>query len=375
MSDIAVIGAGLIGSAVAYYCSLAGARVTVIEAVRPGGGTSSTSFSWLNANNKLPREYFDLNVAGMREHVALREQLGSAPWLHDGGNFEWADSTESAALVEKIERLRSWGCAVEAITPRQARGLEPDLVIDDGTVDCVAYYPADRWLDPLPLIHALLRESERRGARLRRGRVTRLDLMAGRVVAAATEAGDRVEADVVVDCAGRVANDVAALAGFALPMANTAGLLAVTAPAPTGLSRIVHAPEVNIRPDGAGRLLLASDDTDAMVDTHTSASMSHPGCVELLRRATEVLPALDRVPLEAARLGVRPIPADGLSAVGPIPGIEGAYLAVTHSGATLCLAIGRRVASELVEGKQVADLAAFRPARFASKSSQRTVQN
>jgi glycine/D-amino acid oxidase-like deaminating enzyme len=364
MSDIAVIGAGLVGSAVSYYCAVAGARVTTLDAGRQGGGTSSTSFSWLNANNKLPREYFDLNVAGMREHLALRDQLGSAPWLHEGGNLEWAGSAGSVELLEKIDRLQSWGYAVELISPRQACELEPDLVIDDRVTDKVAFYPEDRWLDPLPLIHALLREAQRHGARLRSCRVTRLDVMAGRVVAATTDTGDRIEADTVVDCAGRVANEVAALAGFALPMANTAGLLAVTAPAPTGLRHIVHAPEVNIRPDGAGRLLLASDDTDALVDAQTRPAIGHPGCVELLRRATEVLPALDGVPLEAARLGVRPIPIDGLSAVGPIPGVDGAYLAVTHSGATLCLALGRRVAAEVVDGNQAPDLAPFRPARF-----------
>jgi glycine/D-amino acid oxidase-like deaminating enzyme len=364
MSDIAVIGAGLVGSAVAYCCSLAGAKVTIIESGRPGGGTSSTTFSWLNANNKLPREYFDLNVAGMREHLALRDRLGSAPWLHDGGNLEWTDGAGTAALLEKVGRLRSWGYAADIISPRQALELEPELVIDDRVTDKVAFYSEDRWIDPLPLIHALLREAQRFGARLHPGRATRLDIMAGRVVAAATDAGDRVEADTVVDCAGRVANEVAALAGFNLPMANTAGLLAVTAPAATGLSRIVHAPEINIRPDGAGRLLLASDDTDALVDAQTRASIDLPGSVELLRRATEVLPCLEGVALEAARLGVRPIPADGLSAVGPIPGVDGAYLAVTHSGATLCLALGLRVAAELVNQNQAPDLAPFRPVRF-----------
>ena len=366
MSDIAVVGAGLVGCALAYYSALAGANVTIIEAGRPGGGTSSTTFAWLNANNKTPREYFDLNIAGMREHLALRDALGAAPWLHDSGNLEWAeDANERDALLKKIERLRSWGYTVEVLSPRQARELEPDLRIDDGIVEQMAYYPDDRWLDPLLLIHALLREAERHGARLHYGRVARLDLMAGRAVAVVTDAGDRIAADVVVDCAGRVANEVAALAGFSLPMANTAGLLALTAPAPTGLSRIIHAPGINIRQDGAGRLLLHSDDTDALVDPATVPSLGLPGCVELLRRAGEVMPAIAGVPLEAARIGVRPIPADGLSAVGPIPGIEGMYLAVTHSGATLCLALGRMMASEIASGQPAESLAPFRPSRFS----------
>jgi len=369
MTDIAVIGAGLIGCSVAYYCALAGARVTIIEAGRLGGGTSSTTFSWLNANNKTPREYFDLNVAGMREHLALRDALGAAPWLHDGGNLEWAGDPEAqAALLAKVERLRGWGYVVELLSPRQARELEPGLRFGSELSSQVAYYPEERWLDPLPLIHTLLEASQRHGARLHAGKVDRIDIMAGRVVGVATEAGERIAADIIVDCAGRVADQVAALAGFSLPMANTAGLLALTAPAPTGLSRIVHAPGVNIRPDGAGRLLLHSDEMDATIHSETRPSVDLIGCQELLRRACEVLPALTGVPLEAARVGVRPIPADGLSAVGPIPGVEGAYLAVTHSGATLCLALGRIVAAELVKGETAKELAMFRPARFLSTS-------
>lgn len=368
MSDIAIIGAGLVGSAVAYYCASAGARVTVVEAGRPGGGTSSTTFSWLNANNKTPREYFDLNVAGMHEHLAVRDSLGSTPWLHEGGNLDWAENgADDAALLTKVERLRAWGYAAELLPPRQARELEPDLRIDESNVEQVAYYPDECWLDPLPLIYRLLRESERQGARLHHGRVARIDLMAGRAVGVVTEAGERIAADVIVDCAGRVADEVAALTGFSLPMANTAGLLALTAPAPTGLSRIVHAPGVNIRPDGAGRLLLHSDDTDALVDAATPPSLAQPGCVELLRRAVQVMPTIDGVPLEAARVGVRPIPADGLSAVGPIPGVDGAYAVVTHSGATLCLALGRMVAAEIAGGAEVPELQPFRPARFLTQ--------
>ena len=373
MSDVVVIGAGLIGSAVAYYAALAGAHVTVLEAVRPGGGTSSTTFSWLNANNKTPHEYFDLNVLGMREHAALKADLGVAPWLHEGGNLEWAgDAAGRAALLDKVERLRDWGYTAKLLSPAQVRSrLEPGLNIGGDAADPAAYFPEECWLDPLPLIHALLRMAEQHGARVRIARVTRVDLMAGRVLGVVTEDGARIAADVVVDCAGKAANEVASLAGFSLPMANTAGLLAVTAPAPTGLSRIVHAPRVNIRPDGAGRLLLHSDETDLTIDAGTAPSVELPGCQELLRRARAVLPALAGVPLEAARVGIRPIPADGHSAVGWVPGVEGAYLAVTHSGATLCLALGRMVASELTGRGDAPELKQFRPSRFLSTVGQR----
>ena len=55
---VAVIGAGIVGSSVAYRLSEGGAEVVMIDGAEPGSGTTSTSFAWVNANNKLPRELF-----------------------------------------------------------------------------------------------------------------------------------------------------------------------------------------------------------------------------------------------------------------------------------------------------------------------------
>jgi glycine/D-amino acid oxidase-like deaminating enzyme len=55
----------------------------------------------------------------------------------------------------------------------------------------------------------------------------------------------------------------------------------------------------------------------------------------MLRRAAAVLPGMGQVAAEAVRIGIRAIPPDGLSAVGAMPGIDGYYVVVTHSGVTL----------------------------------------
>ena len=60
----AVIGAGVVGLCVALRLAEAGATVTVLERDEPGGGATRSSFAWLNANNKTPRAYHDLNHAG-----------------------------------------------------------------------------------------------------------------------------------------------------------------------------------------------------------------------------------------------------------------------------------------------------------------------
>jgi glycine/D-amino acid oxidase-like deaminating enzyme len=367
MADFIVVGAGVIGSALAYYLTLGGAQVSVVEQARPGAGTSSTTFSWLNANNKTPREYFELNYAGLRVHLALEQQLGEAPWLHHGGNIEWAgDAQQAAELEAKVGRLRSWGYRADWLSPEQLRELQPGARINTGEAGRFVYFPQECWLDPLPLIHRLLNEAEHRGAELLRTRVSGILTESGRAGGVLTADGQRLEAGGVVCCAGRWAADLVATSGFALPTANTAGLLALTAPAATGLSCILHAPHINIRPDGAGRLLLAAEDIDEGVTFDTAAMPGLQQCEELLRRATEVLPDLGGTPVEAARLGIRPIPADGLTTAGPIPGIERGWMVVTHSGATMCLALGRMIAGELLGGDPSPELAAFRPGRFAT---------
>ncbi|MGI8650508.1 MAG: NAD(P)/FAD-dependent oxidoreductase, partial [Rubrobacter sp.] len=82
---VIVVGAGIIGASVAYHLAKNGAEVVLLDAADPASGTTSRSFAWVNANNKTPKSYFDLNVAGMKENEALQEELGGE-WLHKTGN-------------------------------------------------------------------------------------------------------------------------------------------------------------------------------------------------------------------------------------------------------------------------------------------------
>src|SRR5215210_4034214 len=111
---VAVVGAGIVGSSVAYRLSEGGAEVILIDGAEPGSGTTSTSFAWVNANNKLPRDYFDLNLAGMRKHGWLRDEIRGG-WLHPSGNLIWAADEEQEDLEKRVERLRSWSYAAEML--------------------------------------------------------------------------------------------------------------------------------------------------------------------------------------------------------------------------------------------------------------------
>jgi glycine/D-amino acid oxidase-like deaminating enzyme len=84
----------------------------------------------------------------------------------------------------------------------------------------------------------------------------------------------------------------------------------------------------------------------------------------VLAAAADVIPALGETRIESMRVGVRPIPPDGLPVVGLFPGLQNLYIAVTHSGVTLALILGRLIAREVALHHPQSVLAPFRPERL-----------
>ncbi|MEA2741830.1 MAG: hypothetical protein QOG25_201 [Acetobacteraceae bacterium] len=366
MTKVIVIGAGVMGASVAYRLAQAGAEVTVLEATRVGGGTSGISFAWTNAHRKPPKPYHDLNVAGMKAHAGLRDEFGATPWWHGGGSLEWEPEAGRTAQRENVEQLQSWGYAAEWIGRSQVHELEPDIDLAAIGDAAVAYFPDEGWLDPVVYAHAMLSAAQRRhDAKVIRGaRVADLILKDDRVSGVRLADGTLHEADMVVNCAGRWTNEVVREAGLHLPLAPTVGFLVFTPPVACGLTRVVHASMIDVRPDGAGRLMLHWNPTDETVRIDSEVSPSMPQARDLVRRARQLLPSIGEVKAEAVRIAIRPMPGDHLSAIGPVPRISGYYLAVTHSGVTMSPFLGAAVADEIMRGQQRPELADFRPARF-----------
>ena len=365
-----VIGGGVLGASVAYRLARAGARVTVLERAHVGAGASGASFAWTNSLRKPPRAYHDLNVASMALYLGLGDEFRDTSWFRVTGNAEWAKSDAARQeQKERIARLCSWGYRAEWIDLDDLLDLEPDLSRDAVGDAQIAYFPDDGLVDPVRFAAAMLAAATRRhGAELRLGvHATHVDVRSGRVVAVSTPAGERFEADVFVNCAGRWVNEVAGNApDLSIPMAPTVGFLAFTPPAPTTVERPLHSPDVNIRPDGAGRLMMASARTDGEASLEPPAGPSSRPALELMSSAARLIPALDSMKPEATRTVLRSIPSDDVSVLGAFPHVGNYYFCVTHSGVTLAPVLGKLVAEEVVHGRTTIDLGPFRPTRFAA---------
>ena len=84
-SDVVVVGAGVVGAAIAFYLAKSGAKVTLVDRDAPGGRTSRVSFGWINALGKRPEHYHRLSRLGVDAYTQLEEDLGPGSGIGHGG--------------------------------------------------------------------------------------------------------------------------------------------------------------------------------------------------------------------------------------------------------------------------------------------------
>ena len=105
-----------------------------------------------------------------------------------------------------------------------------------------------------------------------------------------------------------------------------------------------------MRPTPEGRIVIGAQEVDRLADERTDVSTPPPWADRLLQMAQRDMPGLQGLRLEEVWLGVRPMPADRLPIIGRVPGIEGVYVAVMHSGITLASIVGQALSTEVVTG-------------------------
>lgn len=393
---VVIIGAGMIGSSIAFHLSKRGVNVTVLEQrnsilpsvddmneLDPGTATSS-SFAWLNANDKSPLSYKQFNQLGMeiwRRHDVLKQ---SPVWC--------------GSLVKTRQRHRDSGDALNtnpfymSVGPldiREASRLEPGIQWSSSEASDVHFYPEEGHVDPFAAVHALRSSAISNGAVFLESMQVNNLLRDDRdkvVGVSYTKSSDQfgkdgvdrqplfVAADVVVIAAGaNSANAVLGVGPQNLKMLDQPGVLtyAVSSTMSTeesdALERIfvdttneVHMlrRSNNTIVIGGGQLVVGGKDDASLRDKSTrqysagvalSSSDHLLGKAMLEKAAKTVSSACKDLELVGVSRANRPIPCDGLPAIGFSD--HGLYVAVSHSGITLGPLIGELAAYEIYHEK------------------------
>jgi D-hydroxyproline dehydrogenase subunit beta len=372
---VAVIGAGVLGLSVARSLVRLGAHVTIYERNHAGAGTSATTFAWINSNGKQPDSYHRLNVEGMREHVSLQQESRSeARWLSVSGTFEWAIQPQQQEwLAARVTALQQLQYPVQEISRAALAERIPELRVDRRSGP-IWYFPTEALVDPSVLLARLWSECHAHGAQLHEGvDVVDIDDQDSGVTLSLSS-GARQRFDRCVVATGRWTPELLSRLALTLAMTDATqpnkqacGFLAVTHPQMVQLRSNLITPEMNVRPDGGGRLLLQTLDLDARADPAAPASLDGYVAQEMLARLKRLFssPGLSRI--ERLVVGQRSRPADGLPAVGYLT--QRVYVMATHSGMTLGPLLGRLVAEEIVLQRRAPQLADFSPDRLLNRAA------
>jgi glycine/D-amino acid oxidase-like deaminating enzyme len=356
---VVIAGGGILGANIALQLARRGASVTVLEKARPATGATANSFAWINAK-KQPHAYFALSQLGIEAWRALQADIGGELPVRWGGSLEWTDSTERAArLAEAMRRYQAWGYPVHLLDGKGLRALEPNVV--PGTVAAATHAEIEGSADPVGATQVILAHAATAGAKVVYPvEVVGLDAPNGRLRAVKTSNGD-VEADVLVVACGVDTPKLAAMAGLAVPLSRSPGVLFHTEPRKMAIERVLLTPIGNVKQKPDGRIVTGAD-FGPSPDEHPTKEQG----AAFLKKMSAIVPSLEAAAVEKVTVGYRPLPKDSYPIVGFPEGRRDIYVTVMHSGITLGPLVGRLAAIEILDGVRVEPLAPYRLERFKS---------
>jgi sarcosine oxidase subunit beta len=371
-ADVVIIGAGIVGSSIAFHLTEAGVRnVLVVEReTRQGLGSTGKSMGGVRAQFATDVN-IRMSIYSIPFFARFEEATGHPSGYKPHGYLFMATNERHMNYLRKNGvRQKALGLEnIELLSPDAIRKVLPQLRSDD--IIGGSFCPTDGFVDPESVMTGFMARAIERGAELWRGtQVTGISTGHGAVSGVETTNGD-VSSPIVVNAAGPWAGAIARMAGADLPVQPLRRMLVLTEPysgLPERLPMIIDmSTGWHFRQEGLG-LLMAWADPDQEPGFRIDFD---PAFIEkILTHAAARVPDFANLAVNPRRswAGLYTMSPDHHAILGPAAEVRGFYFAngfsghgVMHSPAT-----GRIIADLIVHGEtQVIDARDLNVQRFA----------
>jgi sarcosine oxidase subunit beta len=385
-ADIAIVGAGVMGLAIAYNLAsdrrgAGGRRIVVVDghylawgaSGRNGGGVRQQWSTEMNV--RLMQESMDICA-----HFAKRMRINV--WMRRGGYLFLARTQAAARRLERNVAVQNrCGLSTQMIAPEEARALVPELA-SEGTV-AACYNPSDGIVFPWPFLWGYAHAAAKLGVEIHTSTpvtaIARRPGGAGGGFQITTPAGT-FAAERIVCAAGAWSPQVAQLVGASLPNRPQRHEILSTEPLKPFLKPMVTVAETglyvsqSLRGELVGGISMPKGEEEPNDGGEIRLGSRLAFTTTMARALVELMPRLGHVKVVRQWAGPYDISPDGDPIVGEVAGVPGFHVVCGFRGHGFMMApvVARHFAAYLRGGAAHEFLSAWRADRFATTAPPRS---
>ena len=377
--DAIVIGAGYIGSSVAYHLSRAGLNTAIFDQGPIAASASRANFGNIQIHDLEMEHSVPMIQLARTRFSTLEQELDWNLGLRELGSLLAIDNENQWRILSTREKaLQAIGIPSELVSAHQLTELEPS--IDPTNLMGGLYHAHEGQLDPFRLINAYLTRARQQGLKeYYHCPVTGFDLKSGKIHSIQTPAGNFSAASIIL-CTGAYTNVLANKLGLHWDVLHyVLGQAMVTEPLPFQLNTTLASASffemgadippgvllanMAISQSTHGHLLLGESMYEA---NHFKTNIPGNALPCIARSVLEYFPSFQKLRILRAWSAAIADPKDGLPLFGPVTSIPGLFVATAfRSTVIITPLVGETIAQLITTGTSELDIQAFLPERNA----------
>lgn len=368
--DVLIVGGGVIGLTLARHLRGEGLSVCLVDRHECGREASWAGAGILapcNPQRDDPLFHFQERSLALFPSLCaeLESETGIDPEYERSGELELLFTEQALAIARADERGAAGRLVhgnqprVELLTPPRVRQEEP--AVTTGLLGALLCRHTAQVRNPR-LLAALHASCTRRGVEIReRTSVHEVLRSGGRVTGVRADRGD-IHAEAVILCAGAWSAQIGGGFEWSVPVYPVRGQIILLRCEEQPFRRIIARGKTYLVPRRDGHVLIGSTEEPeaGFVKRNTPLATAR-----LLQQAVTFVPALADAPVAAMWSGLRPATRDDKPILGPVPGVQGLFVATGHfrSGLTNAPATAEWIAACLAGRPYSLDLSMCLPDR------------
>ena len=375
-ADAAIVGAGVVGLAVAYELAKSGVKsIAVLERQNfPGMGSTACCTGGIRLQFSS-KANINFSKFGLEKFISLSDEMGTDIGLKKAGYLFLITSKHQVHLYSMGHKLqKSLGVDTYFVDKSWIGKYADFLNLED--VISGSYCPLEAHASPHSVIESYLKAMRSLGVDVYTNReVTGIGISGDRVTGISTNKGP-ISTGIIVNCAGPWAGNIASMAGSRLPIVTRKRHVLVIKP-PSSVNQnmpliVDIGSGLYFKPEAGNLMLMGGTDRNGQVSQET---LRHPETIDrIIEAGIKRAPAFENAGHIKTIVGLRALSPDDHSIIGKIPNVKGFYCAAGFSGHGFMHAPAAAAAlTELIlyERSILFDLTAFDPSRFERRARKR----